>query len=328
MSELKKMVSVCMITYNHEAFISEAIDCVMMQQTNFPIELVIGEDCSTDHTRKICLEYKEKYPDKIRLLLPESNLGMMNNFLQTLRACTGKYIALCEGDDYWTDPYKLQKQVDFLGANEDYSICFHSVRINQDDQIIDDYITPEVPETTDILYLAKGNYIHTPTVVFRKNIDVLEQFIKINPPIGDYVLHMLNAKYGKIKKLSDCMAVYRIHDGGVWSTKGREYTHLCWLKVLEYLYPFFDIADVQEKLHQQYGQVAYELYDYYSKHNDEKAKKFFIEATLNNIDYLFERTEKEKKEYEKEIDRLINTKAYRLGNIFLKPFSTFKMKVK
>ena len=112
------IVSVLMITYNHENFIREAIDGVLMQKTTFPIELIIGEDCSTDSTRKIVVEYAEKYPDLIRPLLPGSNLGMMKNFNKTMEAAKGKYIAICEGDDYWTDPLKLQKQVDILEANE------------------------------------------------------------------------------------------------------------------------------------------------------------------------------------------------------------------
>ena len=134
-SENSPLVSVCMITYNHEKYIVQAIEGVLMQKTDFPIELVIGEDRSTDNTRNICLEYKEKYPDQIKLLLPENNLGMLGNFITTLHACTGKYIAFCEGDDYWTDPYKLQKHVDFLEAdnNQDYSLVYTDVDIYYED---------------------------------------------------------------------------------------------------------------------------------------------------------------------------------------------------
>lgn len=107
-------VSVLMITYNHEKFIAQAIDSILMQQVNFDYEIVIGEDCSTDGTRAIVIQYQKEYPDKIRLLLPEENLGMHKNFVQTFRACQGEYIALLEGDDYWTSPRKLQKQVDFF----------------------------------------------------------------------------------------------------------------------------------------------------------------------------------------------------------------------
>ncbi|MDF1549683.1 MAG: glycosyltransferase, partial [Bacteroidales bacterium] len=131
-------LSVCMITYNHEKYIGQAIEGVLMQKTNFDIELLIGEDFSNDNTRNICMGYKNKYPDKIKLLLREKNIGMMRNFIQTLNTCKGKYIALCDGDDYWTDPLKLQKQVDFLEANPEYALCYHRVNILTHNGIITD----------------------------------------------------------------------------------------------------------------------------------------------------------------------------------------------
>src|SRR5690349_16516557 len=107
-------VSVCMVTYNHEKFIEKAIEGVLMQETDFDVELVIGEDFSTDQTRSIIEKYQQKYPGKIIIAPSEHNLGMMKNFVNTLNTCTGEYIALCEGDDFWTDPTKLQRQVEFM----------------------------------------------------------------------------------------------------------------------------------------------------------------------------------------------------------------------
>ena len=109
----KPLLSIASITYNHEQFIAQAIESWLMQKTSFEIEIIIGEDCSTDNTRAIIEKYRKLHPDLIKLIISESNVGMMPNFIRTLAACRGKYIALCEGDDYWTDPYKLQKQVDF-----------------------------------------------------------------------------------------------------------------------------------------------------------------------------------------------------------------------
>ncbi|MDD4992430.1 MAG: glycosyltransferase [Paludibacter sp.] len=123
------MVSVFMMVYNHEKFIEQAIEGVLMQKTNFDFVIVLGEDCSADNSREIILRYTSVHPEKFKLLLNDSNLGAMANQLAILNACKGKYIAFCEGDDYWTDPYKLQKQVDFLEANEEYSICFHRYKI-------------------------------------------------------------------------------------------------------------------------------------------------------------------------------------------------------
>jgi len=119
-----------MITYNHERYISEAIDGILMQECDFEYELVIGEDYSTDNTRKICEQYAAKYPNKIKLLQSVNNWGMNSNFIRTVKECNSKYIALCEGDDYWTDPLKLQKQVDFLEKNKEYSLCFHRAKKN------------------------------------------------------------------------------------------------------------------------------------------------------------------------------------------------------
>ncbi len=113
------LVSVFMITFNHECFIRQAIEGVVMQETDFEYELVIGEDCSKDRTREICFECQKQHPDKLRVLWSENNLWAANrgNTKRTLIRCRGKYIAYCEGDDYWTDPKKLQKQVEYMEAH-------------------------------------------------------------------------------------------------------------------------------------------------------------------------------------------------------------------
>ena len=124
------VVSVKMITYNHEPYIRQAIEGVMMQKTDFEFELVIGEDCSTDKTREICFEYQKKYPDKIRVLWSEENLCQHphpagDNSRRTVAHCRGEFVAFCEGDDYWTDPTKLQRQVDVMRRYPDVSFCVH-----------------------------------------------------------------------------------------------------------------------------------------------------------------------------------------------------------
>ena len=118
------VVSICCITYNHEKYIEETIDSFLMQETDFPFEIVIGEDCSTDNTRKIVEKYKEMYPNIIKLIVSENNVGMQANGQRTMEACIGEYMALCEGDDYWTDKNKLQIQKDFLESNPEYIICY------------------------------------------------------------------------------------------------------------------------------------------------------------------------------------------------------------
>lgn len=130
----KNKISACIITYKHEAFISECLEGAINQEVpeGYSYEIIIGEDKSPDGTLKICREYKKKYFKLIKLIERSKNLGMIGNWLDTISYCDGKYIALCEGDDYWTDPYKLQKQVDFLEENESYSLCATKTqRINE-----------------------------------------------------------------------------------------------------------------------------------------------------------------------------------------------------
>ena len=121
------LVSVCTITYNHEKFIAEALDSFLMQETDFPFELVVDDDCSPDGTADVVRQYMIKFPNIIKPNLREKNVGMMPNFIENMKRAKGKYIALCEGDDYWTDPLKLQKQVDFLEGNEGYVCAYHAV---------------------------------------------------------------------------------------------------------------------------------------------------------------------------------------------------------
>lgn len=118
------LVSIRTATYNHGAYIKQCIEGVLIQKTTFPIEFIIGEDYSNDETREIVFQYAKKYPDTIRVITADYNVGSKANGRRCIRACRGKYMAICEGDDYWTDPLKLQKQVDFLEANSEYGMCY------------------------------------------------------------------------------------------------------------------------------------------------------------------------------------------------------------
>lgn len=239
---LKPLVSICCMTYNHENYIRQCLDGFVMQQTNFPIEILVHEDASTDNTAKIVKEYEIKFSGLFRCVYQTENQFAKQNTLVNIMfpMSRGKYIALCEGDDYWTDPEKLQKQVDFLEANPEYSICFHEIMILKNGVLLDDYLTKKVPEETSILELAKGNYIHTPSVVFRNKLfkEFPEEFSKA--PAGDYFLHMLNARYGKIKKINQVMAVYRVHDGGIHAKKTQTQKNDEWLTQLSLMIPCFE----------------------------------------------------------------------------------------
>ena len=201
-----------------------------MQKTNFNFEILLGEDDSSDSTREICIQYAKQNPDKIRLFLHsrENNIKIDGkptgrfNFLNNLKESKGKYIALCEGDDYWTDPYKLQKQVDFLEANPDYSICFHKVKLLKGDKLFSDNVIEERYENikkfpaTVFDLLKHGNFIHTATVIFRNNIRQFPLEFAYSP-VGDYFLHIINAQNGYIHRLDEVMAIYR-EGVGIYST--------------------------------------------------------------------------------------------------------------
>lgn len=212
------VVSVCIITYNHERFIAQAIESVLMQETDFPVELVIGEDCSADGTRETALDNARRHPERIRLLLHEHNLGMMPNFVATLQACRGQYIALVEGDDYWTDPHKLQNQVDFLESHPDYALCFHATyKLFQDTgQVVIEKPNLRRPyyELDDILGMRIG--IWTVSVMFRRALVLDLPAWYFEAPVGDTPLFALLSKQGKIGYIDQVMATYRVHDGGVW----------------------------------------------------------------------------------------------------------------
>jgi len=237
---MEPLLSVCLITYNHLNYIKDAIEGVLMQKVNFTWELIIADDCSTDGTREILLQYKAKYPEFIKLILQDINKGAAQNWIELITTPKSKYIAYFDGDDYWTDPLKLQKQVDFLEANEDFSICFHKVKyINAEDTTI--FISNEhQQDTSTIKDLAKGNFISTVSCVFKNNFNKEFPDFLLKCPIGDYALHVYNSQFGKIKFIAEVMANYRVHNGGIWSMKLSVYQDEQLLKTINALIGNFD----------------------------------------------------------------------------------------
>jgi len=235
------LVSICCTTYNHENYIRQCLDGFVMQKTNFSFEILVHEDASTDNTSKIVKEYETHYPDLFRCVYQTENQFLKQNTLVNIlfRMARGKYIAMCEGDDYWTDPLKLQKQVDFLEANQDFAICFHKVEILNtlsNKTIISNKIQKSITTVKD---LALGNYIYTASNVHRNRQKEIPKWF-FECPVGDYPLHLLNAQYGKIKFMEDIMAVYRIHNQGIWGTKNYQFLFVKWDKMLEILSKEFE----------------------------------------------------------------------------------------
>lgn len=214
-------VSVVSVTYNHEAYIREALDGFVAQQTNFPVEIVIADDASTDATPAIIREYADRYPQLFRPILRSENIGVHANFADTLSAARGDYIALCEGDDFWTDPRKLTKQVEFLDQHPDTTVCFHPVRVIYDDGTKDSEFPPiSWRGDLSVEALLSRNFIQTNSVVYRR----LPRYDDLPPGIMpiDWYLHVRHAVNGEIAMLPETMAVYRRHAQGIWYTAHRD----------------------------------------------------------------------------------------------------------
>lgn len=293
MTSSTPLVSICCLAYNHEKFIKDAIEGFLMQRTTFPFEIIIHDDASTDKTIEIIREYENRNPELFNNIYQKENQFSQGikptiNFLYP--KARGKYVALCEGDDYWIDSDKLQKQVDFLEHNKDYTICFHNVKINKHGKLINDYITRDVPGSTNILELAKGNYMHTPSVVFKRNWKELPSWFAACPA-GDYALHMINAQFGKIKKMNDVMAVYRIHDSNIWANQ--------------------DNFRMSENIHS----YLYAMIDNFESSANEILKNRYLNITINLIKKCLEQNQQEAANYY--LTRLVEKHPYSVLKLLL-----------
>lgn len=212
--------SVLLITYNHAPYVAEAIGSALAQQTGFPYEIVIGDDCSTDATRQIVVDYQKRFPDRIRLVLPESNLGLGGNrlFLEILAACRGDYVAFLDGDDYWTSADKLQRQVAFLDEHPECAACFHNVRVVYEDGARAPHASnrSDQKEFSTVADLLSGNFIETcSAMVRRESFRELQDWLYTIEP-QDWAIYLLAASHGTIGYINAIMGVYRRHKAAVW----------------------------------------------------------------------------------------------------------------
>ncbi len=216
------LVSICCQTFNHVNYIEKCIEGFLIQKTNFQFEILIRDDASTDGTSDIIKLYFTKYPN---IIFPIFNIE--NTFSKgipplkdNLNRAKGKYIAICEGDDYWIDPFKLQRQVDFLESNNNFTICFTDYIVYQENCKIFQY--PDLKNKYksrsyfSINEIILSNFIPTVTVMFKNREDLFTK-LSFNLYPGDWFLHILNSEYGLIKFLPFESAVYRKHDGGICS---------------------------------------------------------------------------------------------------------------
>lgn len=294
------LVAIKCPVYNHEPYLRDCLEGFVMQQTNFPFVAIVHDDASKDNSAAIIREYEEKYPDIIKPIYEAENQyskrdGSVGRIMDEAIDATGaKYVAMCEGDDYWTDPLKLQKQVDFLEANPEYSMCFHKVNtlIQETGEIKNEFVVRDMPGKSTILDLAEGNYIHTPSVLFRRSFLDPERYYKMMPCLpGDYVMWMLLADKGVIYKFDDSMAVYR-YGGGSWESSTQSKRYVLTLSTLCKLRMLFD-GEVKKILDQQIANIQKQL----------------IESTAST---------------ESQLQDIQSSRAYRLGTFLLKPYKKLK----
>lgn len=213
-------VSVVSITYNHEAYIREALDGFVAQKTDFPVEIIVADDASTDATPAIIQQYADRYPHLFRPILRSENVGIHANLTDALSAARGEYLALCEGDDYWIDPMKLSRQVAFLDQNPRTAVCFHPVRViwtgDSKFPLLRWRTYPPIFWRRDLSLgaLISRNFIQTNSVVYRRLPRYDDTPANIMPI--DWYLHVRHAARGHIAMLPETMGVYRLHPQGVF----------------------------------------------------------------------------------------------------------------
>lgn len=216
-SKIQPKVSIVCTVYKHEPYLRQCFDGFVMQKTNFPIEVLVNDDCSPDGSAAIMREYEAKYPELFHCIYQKENQyskGLLPWFEILFPIAKGEYIAICEGDDYWTDPYKLQKQVDWMDAHQEYIACFHNafVQCGELKGLFSPLNQNHYPTTEDLI--EKDWFIGTPTLLYRNVLKVYPEW-RIGVKSDDYLLELLLAKEGRFCYLDDVMAVYRVEGQGV-----------------------------------------------------------------------------------------------------------------
>jgi glycosyltransferase involved in cell wall biosynthesis len=227
MQTKKPLVSVHLLTYNHAKFIAQSIESVVNQKTTFPFEIIIGDDCSTDGTSQIVDDYAAHYPALIKVVRGEKNGGPQPNSIRILENCQGKYMAALEGDDYWIDPLKLQKQADFMENNPEFAICFTNTKVeffdnDQEPYLLNTNLEKDVFELKDLIAENEVWFMGTATLFYTMSsiFPVQPWFHKTKS--GDIPMIMLAARFGKIKFLPDVTAAYRRHSAGASNTDHKD----------------------------------------------------------------------------------------------------------
>ena len=303
------LVSICCLTFNHVSYVLQALDGFLMQKTSFDYEIIIHDDASTDGTQEIIKAYQENYPEIIKPILQSENQyskGIKPIFKYVFPRAQGKYIAMCEGDDYWTDPLKLQKQVDFLERNLDCSFCFTratKVFVNQDkpDQVYPHELKKTIYSPKEYLYFTTTA---TCSLVFR-NLKLTEG---INFPVlehsqGDFILYCHLLHYGNAGALNDVTCTYNKHEGGVSFNNSTKHNLFRRIKELKIEQHFFTSKEVKKAISKQY---VIHINKYLKLYPQDKKRCDYLKTQRIRYNYYLK----------KEADKILK-KLYRKAKSFL-----------
>lgn len=255
------LASAVIITYNQEQYIEQTIECALAQKVDFDYEIIIGEDCSTDRTREICLRYQEKYPDIIRVITSDKNVGLLDNWDRSVKAARGKYIAGCAGDDYWHNPDKLQKQVKFLEENQDYGMVHSDAyALYENTSDITQHIHPKIDNHLDSRNFIEQtlilNQVIAGTVMFKKkyfdDCYDIEEVKKNGIYIEDVPLWIEIAANSKVHYIPEKFLTYRLLPGSISRpnniAKQIDFHQSCYKCMLHYYKKFTHKIDHPEKI--------------------------------------------------------------------------------
>ncbi len=273
------LLSIICPAYNQEKFIAETLEGFVMQKTSFPFEIIVHDDASTDYTANIIKEYEIKFPHLFANIYQKENqfsksLGNVTKIM--FLAARGKYIAMCDGDDYWTNPNKLQKQVDFLDRNPSYALCFHQTKTlyeNGQEHLYNNFADDT---SFDFIDLIQRPFISTVSCVFRNQHHLPVWLEEI---AGDWPLFLHVASQGKIYYMNECMAVYRRHTGGIWSSLSNDIQYNNTIVLLD-------------KLDNIYG---YKYHEYFEKSKQARYQIHYPSVYIPPKESLFSRAKRKLK---------------------------------
>ena len=330
----KPLVSICCITYNQERYIRDALEGFVMQQISFPFEIVISDDCSKDNTRVIIAEYKAKYPKIFRDVSPKTNLGVIENWKHVHQQAKGEYVAFCEGDDYWTDPLKVQKQVDFMEAHIKCGLCVTDFRYQMD--MNREHLSKPAFASKDTFqphtfleHLKNAGYIGPMTWLYKRSLFM--QNIKDYDNITDGTLALALDLFGssEVAYLPDVTAVYRVHSDSAANP-------IVAAQKMKYIQ---GVRKTQCFMANKYGcsneikqKLIFQCYMTDMPLAIEVGDDIYIQNALNYFEqngYImkwFVSSCKEYISYKKQYEQVRSSKAYRLGKILLRPFSWIRRK--